>query len=353
MRLIYRLAAVERRSCYFIASRLNELRIPCAYQRDNRFILRGKRKQRTSGLWRPTRVRNLIVSTTYKGEHQFGKRTANKGRKIISRPVVAIVDAKTWDKAQANLKANFLFGVRSARNQYLLRGLMKCALCNLTYIGVANTRPSGKRECYYRCNGSQGARGLYGVHGERCPSKAVRGEELEQMVWTDVEEFLRKPSVVVEHLQARMRKDAKDATQHQERLRRLRSLLEGKAEERNKVVGLYRRGRLNDAELDRQMEEIDKDAAGLTTQISELEGKLGAADAHGEFLESAQGLLTRLRARLDQPLTWERKRQLVELLVGGIRIETLRDGKKRENIVTVTYRFPSAVDTCTDRGNVR
>ena len=156
------------------------------------------------------------------------------------------MDAKTWDKAQANLKAHFLFGIRNARNQYLLRGLMKCAICNLTYIGVANTRPSGKRECYYRCNGSQGARGLYGANGERCPSKAVRGEELEQMIWGDVEEFLRKPSVVVEHLEARMRKDANDVTKDRERLRRLRLLLDGNAEERNKVVGLYRRNRLND-----------------------------------------------------------------------------------------------------------
>jgi hypothetical protein len=142
--------------------------------------------------------------------------------------------------------------------------------------------------------------------------------------------------------------DANDATKDRERLGRLRLLLEGKAEERNKVVGLYRRGRLNEAELDRQMEEIDKDAAGLAAQIGELEGKLEGIEANGGLLESAQGLLTRLRARLDQPMTWERKRQLVELLVGGIRIETLRDGKKRENIVTVTYRFPSAVDTCTD-----
>ncbi len=60
-------------------------------------------------------------------------------------------------------------------------------------------------------------------------------------------------------------------------------------------------------------------------------------------LESAEALLTRLRKRLDQPLTFERKRQLVELLVGGIRIETIRNGAQRENVVTVTHRFPSAV----------
>jgi site-specific DNA recombinase len=348
IRMIYRMAAVERRSCYEIAARLDELRVPCAYRRDDRLVLRGKRRERTAGLWRPARIRNLIVSTTYKGVHEYGKRSHTKGRQTISRAVPAIVDAKTWEKAQANLKAHFLFGVRNTHNHYLLRGLMKCACCNLTYIGVANIRPSGKREFYYRCNGNQGARGLFGAHGERCPSKAVRGEALEEMVWGDVLEFLRKPSVVIERLQARMRDEAGDATKNRDRLRRLRGLLEGKAEERNKVVGLYRRGRLNDAELDQQVEEIDKDAAGLAAQIEELEAKLSGTESNGAVLEGAEDLLTRLRKRLDQPLTFERKRQLVELLVGGIRIETIRDGAKRENVVTVTYRFPSAVAVCTD-----
>jgi len=348
IRMIYRMAAVERRSCYQIAARLNELRVPCAYRRDDRLVLRGKRRERTAGLWQPGRVRNLIVSTTYKGIHIYGKRTRTKGRQTISRPVPAIVDAKAWEKAQANLKGHFLFGVRNTRNQYLLRGLMKCACCDLTYIGVANIRPSGKREFYYRCNGNQGARGLYGAHGERCPSKAVRGEALEEMVWSDVMEFLRKPSVVIERLQARMRDEANDTTKNRDRLRRLRGLLAGKADERAKVVGLYRRGRLNDVELDQQVEEIDKDAAGLAAQIEELEGKLAGTDSNGAVLEGAEALLTRLRKRLDQPLTFERKRQLVELLVGGIRIETIRNGAQRENIVTVTYRFPSAVDVCTD-----
>jgi site-specific DNA recombinase len=343
IRMIYRLAAVERRSCFFIAERLNELGIPCAYQRDERLVTRGKRKQRTSGLWRPGRVRNIIVNTSYKGLHEFGKRAKTK-RELITRTVPAIVDAKTWDLAQANLQSHFLFGVRSTRNQYLLRGLMKCSLCDLTYIGVANTRPSGKREFYYRCNGTQGARALYGKHGERCASKAIQGEELEKMVWADVQEFLRKPSVVIEQLRARMRNDANDTVKDRQRLIRLRALLEGKAGERNKVVGLYRKSLLNDAELARQLDEIDKEAAGLATQIEKLESKQGGVDSNALAVENAEALLTRLRERLDQPMTYERKRQLVELLVGDIRIDTIRTAEKRENVVTVTYRFPSAVD---------
>jgi site-specific DNA recombinase len=351
IRMIYRMAAVERRSCFQIAAKLNDLRVPCAYQRDDRLVLRGKRREHTTGLWRPGRVRNLIVSTTYKGVHEYGKRSHTKGRQTIVRAVPAIVDEKTWDRAQANLTAHQLFSKRGAKNNYLLRGLMKCSLCNLTYIGTSTLRPNGKKQFVYKCNGKHGARGLYGANGERCPSKSVRGEELEEMVWGDLLEFLRKPSVVIERLQARMRDDANDSGKDRDRLRRLQDRLEAKADERNKMVTLHRRGRLSEAELDGQLEEIDKEAAGLSVQIEELEAKLSGTESNPAVLESAEALLMRLRKRLDQPLTFERKRQLVELLVGGIRIETIRDGAKNENVVTVTYRFPSAVDICTDRGS--
>jgi site-specific DNA recombinase len=348
IRLIYRLAAVERRSCFFIAARLSELRIPCAYNRDERLVLRGKRKQRTSGIWRPARVRNLIISTTYKGLHQFGKRSSNKSRPLISRIVPAIVDENTWDQAQQNLRKHLLYSPRSAKNEYLLRGLIKCACCGLTFVGVSNVRHDGRRDYYYRCNGKQSARGIYGVNGQRCPSKGVRGGNLEETIWSDVEEFLRKPSIVIERLQARMRGEANDSAKNRDRVRRLHGLLEAKGGERNKVVGLYRKGLLNDAELDQQLMEIDQEAGGLTSQIAELERKLAGVDSNRPVLENTHALLTRLRERLDQPLSWERKRQLIELLVGGIRIETIRSGQKPENIVTVTYRFPSVIEACTD-----
>ena len=142
IREVFRMAAVEGKSCRVIAARLNDLRIPCAYVRDDRLALRGKRKQRTSGVWRAGRVRGLITNKTYMGTHEFGKRAVCE-RPVISRPVPAIVTEEVWNKAQATLRANFLFCARSAKNQYLLRGLIKCGVCGLTYVGVAANRPNG------------------------------------------------------------------------------------------------------------------------------------------------------------------------------------------------------------------
>lgn len=336
IREVFRMAAVEHKSCRVISARLNDLRIPCAYVRDDRLTLRGKRKQRTSGVWRPGRIRGLITNKTYMGTHEFGKRTAS-GRPVISRPVPAIVSEAIWMKAQQTLRDNFLFSARSARNKYLLRGLIKCGLCGLTYVGIAANRPNGKREFYYRCNGAHSP-AVYGANG-RCQSKAVRGDHLEQQVWSDVEAFLRNPEPVLEQLHARLESDAQGSDQIRKQVTRLEGLLAQKAAERSRVVGLYRRGRLTEADLDAQMDEIGKEETALESQIGELRSKIAGADSIGATISSAQALLGRLRKRLDEPVSWEQKRRLIEVLVAGVRVDTVEECGVKQTRTTVTYRF--------------
>jgi site-specific DNA recombinase len=334
IRDVFRMAGIEGKSCRVIADRLNQLRVPCAYTRDDRLQLGGKRKRKTRGIWRPPRVRGLIMNTTYKGTHQFGKRSAVK-REIISRPAPAIVSEDVWTKAQATLRANFLFGRRGAKNHYLLRGLARCATCGHTYVGASGKRPNGKREFYYKCNLAN----TPGIHGtsQRCPAKAVRGDELEQQVWSDILTFLRNPEGVLQQLQARLASESKGVDQMQKQVIRLEGLLAHKATERNRIVSLYRRGHLTDADLDTQMDEIGREQDGIESRLTELRAKLGGSDASA--LCSAEALLQALRKRLDEPISWELKRRLIEILVAGIRVETVEQhGVKQARIIT-TYRF--------------
>jgi len=336
IRDVFRMAAVERKSCRVIAERLNSLRIPCAYVRDDRLMLRGKRKERTSGVWRPGRIRGLIINKTYMGIHEFGKRAVSS-RPVISRPVPAIVTEETWKKAQKTLQDNFLFCARRAKNRHLLRGLIKCGLCGLTYIGVAANRPNGKREFYYRCNGAHSP-AVYRPNGP-CHSKAVRGDHLEEQVWSDVEAFLRNPEPVLKQLQTRLESDAKGSDQTRKQVARLEGLLAQKATERSRVVGLYRRGRLTEADLDAQMDEIGKEETALEAQIAELGGRISGADSVGANVCSAQALLAKLRKRLDEPISWELKRRLIEVLIAGVRVDTVETCGVKQAEITVTYRF--------------
>jgi hypothetical protein len=50
--------------------------------------------------------------------------------------------------------------------------------------------------------------------------------------------------------------------------------------------------------------------------------------------------------RLDQSESWVAKALLIEFSWAGLGLKTIRSGRKPENVMTVTYRFPSAVEAC-------
>jgi site-specific DNA recombinase len=345
IRRIYRLAADERASCFRIADILNTMAVPCAYARDGRLLLRGKRRQRTSGLWRPARVRNMLVNATYMGRHEYGKRSKTQ-RPLIVRDVPPIVGEETWQKAQQTLKQNFVFGKRSTLHRYLLRGIGKCGLCGLTYIGTHTVRPSGKVESYYLCNGKHGARGIYGAEGKRCPSRAINGGFFEEAVWNDIEQFLQNPGDVAEILRKKITAKVGKRTPDFDK-KSLEIALETKAAERARVVGLFRKGRIDETALDSQLDEIDTEERSLRDRINSAKRFEPAKEL--AVLATVEALLKALRSKLDQGVTWELKRQLVEVLVDGITIDTVESAGKREAVINVRYKFVSSVDTCTGR----
>lgn len=340
IRLIFRMAGEEGKSCIAIADHLNRLGVPAAYARESSGTLLGKRRRTTSGIWRNCRIQYVLKNATYKGVHIYGKNPKNPKRPptLIERPVPAIVDSPLWERATQTLRRNLLFSRRNARRRYLLRGLIKCGHCGRTYFGTGYS--SGRRagKTFYVCNGRHQGRKAFPDPELRCRSKQVSGD-IEHLVWRDLEGFLRNPGAVLRQLAARLRTVVERSSTGQVQLVTLRSTLAGKDEERNRIISLFRRGRIDDGALDRQLDEIEKERAGLQEEIGQFEAAGDRARETQVQLETAGELLSELNRRLDQPLTWELKRQLVETLVEGVRVETVADGSYRDSRVTVTYRF--------------
>jgi site-specific DNA recombinase len=347
VRLIFRLAADDQLSTIKIADKLNALGIAPAYARDRREVRRGKRIERTAGIWRAGRVRNMLVSTTYKGEHEYGKRST-KHRNTILRQVPAIVTVEEWARAQETLRRNRSFSSPIARHKYLLRGLIKCADCGLTFIGTGYTTAGGRR-AYYVCNGKQSSRGINGASGGRCPSKSLPGS-IEDAIWDDIEAFLRNPGDILERAKDQLANSTPDADTRASELAAIQSALDDHEHQRDRVVGLYRRGGLDDAALDRQLAEIDCEKHRLESDASRIRAKhRDQIDAERSVLDATE-LLSELHARLDEPITWELKRELVEALVAAISAETVETDGKPIVRATVTYRFTPVI-TCTGTGS--
>src|SRR5262249_7429886 len=137
--------------------------------------------------------------TVYKGLHRYGKDD------LIERPVPAILDEETWERAQAALRANQTFSVRNARRPYLLRGLIKCAHCGYAYSGCAR---QGRRALYV-CLGERRARPRQGH--PHAPAQPVTADDIEALIWNDTEGSLRTPEGVLPELAAQQGGHAEEA----------------------------------------------------------------------------------------------------------------------------------------------
>jgi site-specific DNA recombinase len=319
VRLIYRLLAEEYWPCRRIAEHLNALGIPPASTVPH-------------GRWRYGRIQRIAVNPVYKGEHHYGRRTT-RDREVIVRPVPAIVDAATWERARQRLHQNQLLATRNAKRQYLLRGLITCGRCGHAYTGTRGAAVRGAGHyAYYACNGRHGR-----DHGlPKCRNEFVPAADLEETVWQDILGFLHNPGPVLERLAAQLQ-SRQVQTQDLERERLTAALaLSHKDAEKEQILDLYRRGMITIADLERQLEKIATEVADLKGRLSTVETRIQGQEAIAARLHDAQRLLITLRARLKEDFIWEERRDLVEALVLGIRIDS------RERI-EVTYAFDYGV----------
>jgi site-specific DNA recombinase len=336
VRKIYRMCAGEKNSCQKIADHLNCAGIPCESAGTESGPSTGKRRRRVARVWRPSHVRNMIVNRTYMGQHVYGKRSKSRVRKLITRPVAAIVSEEVWEAAQGVLQSNRIVCRRNRKHSYLLRGLIKCGLCGLTFSGITMRPPQW--DYYYRCNGRQQARGLYGEAGKKCPSKNLNGDYVERLVWADIEAFLRNPGDVLERLGDRLTLKDEDRQKHEKELASLKERLDQKRTERDRILGLFRRGRIDESTLDQQLDAINLESAGLKSGIEAAEHALSAEDRATQ-LRSAESLLAALRTKLASPISPEMKRRIVEILVERVQADTMERFGVQHSEITIVYRF--------------
>ncbi len=319
VRRMYRMVGEERQTCRQVADYLNAREVQTAYYRMGVQHRRTSTGRIASGYWTPARVRNVLVSTVYKGLHQYGKRDSKGklGREVIERPVTPLVSVELWEQTQAALKNNMRFSNRNAKHQYLLRGLIKCGTCGRTLCGAT----SRDGHSYYRCPAKYQLGGIYAEKGLKCPSKPVPGQDLEAMVWADIDDYLHNPGDPLEELRARLFGQRAQEASRQAEVGQIEERLHLLNQERDSVLTLYRKGRIDGMMLDRQLDHVAEEEQALKTQLAGVRGRLQSVETVEEYLRSAEALLQELRRRANQGLTWETKRQIVECLVQRVQVD--------------------------------
>jgi site-specific DNA recombinase len=310
---------------------LNRLGIPTAYQKDGR----GVRGKRTQGVWRPGRIRNLVVNPVYKGALHYGRRTKRE-REVIVAEVPALVSEELWGAAQATLHANRIMAKNTTKT-YFLRGLIVCGTCGLHYCGSAN-----RGKVWYRCDGQLVERGP--VKG-RCPGKSVAGPDLELVVWDDILRFLRDPGDLLDELAAEREMSSAAAVAEAQRQTLLKALADNDAR-RERLLDALESGHLEPADLRARLDKLDDQKATILAKLQEAEQE--RAQAADQVL--SEDLLDELRRRLERGLDDGQRREIARLLVRRITIHTKPlDGGKKQASAVVEYRFPEHPGVVNDR----
>jgi site-specific DNA recombinase len=323
---IFEWLAIDHRSCRWIAQELNRLGVPTAYQRDGR----GVRGQTTQAIWRPGRVRNLVVNPVYKGLLQYGRRRSRKSKRtsVIEATVEAIVSPEMWAAAQRTLAENRIISVKNTDTAYLLRSVMKCGLCGLTFCG-AQGRPG---VWWYRCTGYLAERG---GKDHRCLARSIRNTDIEPQVWQDIETMLRNPGDLLDVLKTEAENTVDDAAAIAEAERiTLQAALADLEPRRQRNLDVFELGRMTLEELNTRLDEIDGQRRRLQEQLNAIEIPAPSE----EPLDP--DLLAAIHERLDAGLTDHQRSEIVRLLVKQITVHTTPrpDGHKDVKLV-IEYRF--------------
>ena len=322
VRRIYDHLAVDGWSCVRIATEFNSLGIPTSYRRDGR----GVRGKRTQGLWRSGRIRNLVVNPVYRGVLQYGRRSSRpNGREVISASVPPLVSEDVWDAAIATLKRNRALP-RNSCHSYLLRSLIRCAVCGLSFCGTWTRGPR------YRCNGSMAHRGPF---AGKCIGASIKGEHLEDVVWSDVYRFLVDPDELTDELLAESNDIESRAVAEAERA----SLLDARSaaqHRRKRAIDLYTRGKLSEVEFDAVAADVERELKTLNDRLAVLEPDDDVADDG-----LSEHVLTEIRQRLTGDLSDSERREIVQLLVRRTTVHTILPDRGRKQVrVVIDYRFP-------------
>lgn len=341
VRLIFHMLANQGHSCIKVADYLNALGIPTAYAKDDRKVIRGKRKENTAGIWRPSRVRGIITNTTYKGIHRYGKRSS-KERELIEREVPAIVDVETWEKAQQVLRDNQIEAMRNIKNRYLLRGLMKCQCCGLTYIGVHYPGSRRALKGFYVCTGKQSYKGA--MQG-KCTSKNIPQDWIEDLVWKDCLTFIKQPGEALQEIAAAMEAKQSEKLDLESETALIQKAIDDKDIERQSILDLFRKNIITFTDLEKQIQKINQEKEVLEQRLYEIQNSLKVEQDYTTKVTNAPEFLNTLRNKLNSEPSFEMKREIVKSLVQRIQVHTIYDEytKRPRASVTVQYSFSKDV----------
>ena len=191
----------------------------------------------------------------------------------IEIPVPALVSEGQFAQAGQQLALNKRHAKRRTKEPTLLQGMLVCKLCGYAYYR-SSTRTTKRKLYYYRCLGSDGWRYEEGV---RCPSRPLRQDRLDALVWRELVRLLDDPALIRAELRRRL-ESARETDPQRRREAELRSERERLERAGARLVTAYQEELIT-------LEELRSRTPAMHSRKRVLEAELGAIESEAKERE--------------------------------------------------------------------
>ncbi|VBB06207.1 site-specific recombinases active site [Lucifera butyrica] len=261
VRLIYHLCLNEGLGAGSIATELIRMGLP---GRNNKPLT-------------PCTIHRILSKEMYYGQHflfkQRVKKTGQKTREVKNNPpelwipiqIPAIVSQEMWIQVQQQRQKNKKLAKRNTKSDYLLRGLLHCALCNRSMIAYA--RPGWRKTMpekvyyYYSCVSKES--NSYGSK-ERCHCRRIPVKALEEAVWQTLVQIAAAEKLFADYL---CHKDTPDYTAD------IASLINRQNELKRQQTALthwYRQNLIDSETAEKELRNVNKELSATLAALSGL-----------------------------------------------------------------------------------
>jgi site-specific DNA recombinase len=235
--------------------------------------LKGIKTRRGGKSWDHATVKGILENPAYTGSAYFGKTKRSEGvpgriaryqsgvvvqpryarEKLpedlwIEIPIPAFISESDFQAVQEKLKKNKAFFARNTKELSLLQGLLVCGECGRPYYKKVRKYKSGQKG-FYCCSTV-----IQSGFSTPCFNRSLRLEELDALVFNEVVELLRNPSLI----EAELKRQLEERPEKQESLKEheVKKELEQISKARNRLLDIYQDG--ESVSLDEFRERIEK-----------------------------------------------------------------------------------------------
>jgi len=264
--------------------------------------------------WAPKTVHGIIKNPIYKGERQWDG-------DVYKAPI--IIEPELWDKVNANLKNNRNSSGKNVDHQYMLKGLIRCALCGRNYYGRRRTPvgteskkridPTGKvrkDKNYYTCISKRDS-------SSNCGNKNILLEPFEDFIWSRFFKDKALIELIRDHFQNNGNQDK--IQELTITIKELNNKLSNYEREKTRIVELLVKATIDEADYNTQRARIE---TGLTDTAIKLSNNLEQLQSYRHTEERLHTINTDLKALNN--ISYIDKRKIVHTYIKDISIMYLK-----------------------------